>query len=119
MVASDGAAAGFLFEILCTRFFITASYFAPFPESHDDEYPLLEPGQASLMFAEIHTGIIINLEEERCLNGDIFRKVFDSAHEAELFAQSHVNNHPDIECHMYDEKGVYLKLFVRHPHLYQ
>lgn len=71
-------------------------------------------GKFGLVMCEIHTGIILNSDAHRSVDGDKWLFLFDSLAEAEKYAEERVNSNPLIECSIADESGKWL-ISTRNP----
>jgi hypothetical protein len=74
---------------------------------NSSEPPRLEPGEYSVLLAELATGIVLNLDGKRRLTGSVddWILVFENLAEAEDFARQQVARTPEIECLVQGEQG--------------
>lgn len=77
--------------------------------------PKLAPGQRSVVFAEVSTGILLTFEGKRNINSTVYYRVFNSEQEAIAFAREYVEQHPAVECSIRDEEGEHI-MFLRKEH---
>ena len=73
------------------------------------EIPKLMTGQVSVIFTEAKTGILLNTQGSYYLGQGEFFVIFASESEALLFANSHILNHPEVECSIRNEDGLHLR----------
>ena len=66
------------------------------------ELPNLQPNQFGVIHAETKTGIILNLNGRRHIDGEEAMLVFDSFEEAETYCNQKVSDFPDVECNIID-----------------
>lgn len=74
--------------------------------------PQLNPGQFSVIFAEVKTGILVTIDGEY-YTGQAAKwyEAFESAEDAARFAQGYVEKSPHLECTVRDHNGKPIKLF--------
>jgi len=80
--------------------------------------PKLLEGQYSLIQAETWTGKILTLDGRRydSQNHTDYILVFDSLDEAETYARNRAEEAPDVECHIHDHNGEFVKTIVKEGH---
>ena len=70
----------------------------------------LVPGQFCVVFAEVATGIVLDLDGQRYRQVGESRVVFDSLESAEAFARKRVEEQPEIEAWIEDATGGHMRL---------
>ena len=75
------------------------------------DFPSLLPGQCALQFAEVATGIILDVELSRWRRDTANPRfqVFSTLDEARTFARALVKKDAHVECWGLDERGVALE----------
>ena len=76
-----------------------------------NDFPALAPGHYALGFAELTTGIVLDVEYawwRRDEPKPRFR-VFASSEDARAFAQNVIAMHPNVECWLYDASATPLE----------
>jgi hypothetical protein len=76
--------------------------------------PKLQKGEFSIIFADVKTGKLLDLNDKWFLGVGDFFVIFKSFEEAESFAKNKINANPEVECSIHDENGIQVKL-VRKP----
>lgn len=66
------------------------------------EFPDLRFGQYAVIHAELATGIVLNLDGNRCLGTREAWLIFDSIEEAKAYSNQKILNSPEVECNIYN-----------------
>src|SRR5439155_1006027 len=72
----------------------------------------LAVGKRSVIFAEVSTGKLLTPDGDLYIGQSRCYQIFDSEEEAMVFAQAHVEQHPEVECSIRDENGKHIR-FLR------
>lgn len=73
----------------------------------------VKSGQYYIVLAEVNTGIIVDSAGARNLNPIIPFTVFDDLESAEDYALKKVTELPKLECNIYDDKSVRIKIITK------
>jgi len=77
------------------------------------DFPEIEEGQYAVLFVELDTGIVLNVNFKRATGQDERWTIFNSFKEAEDFSWHISTENPKVECSIYDFSKKYIETINR------